>query len=717
MAVSCCVILAGSGILWALVNYIFIPRVVVPNVRQYINLYCSGGLAKLSIKDIRFYPFRGFILKGVEIRGPVSLNGPYLLRASAVGIDLELLPLLWRRVQIKKFGMSGVELNIGRDAQGLWNFQPLLELNLMKEKSVGKATFVVKELRVIKGKINYADYYRKDNTLEHRFSNVNLTLTNPRPEAYKIILSGSSPDGDGESVDLELDYDKSRQSFEGKIRFDTKHLGEYWFYYLDEWLKPWQLEADSITGEAQFSYLKDVFLLDGSYAISGGILNYGDFSIRAGGTVKQRLGYANGLLQEDTWRIELALEDASYLTGKYALLENGKTRAVITEKEITIAELSGYWKGRPVGLSGQFIFGEPHQLLLKGSIGNIGADFQLKLLPSNNQGAIDLQASIDSSLLKLHVDISDLKDLFFTANVEGDVKLADLSGLIKADKDKIKGEALLTGNIKGELDKPSSFEGGLVVQVRDFSLFNLQPVSFDSNVSAKEALFKGDIPEVNFYKGSLCGVLQFDADRWGAGLYVDKLDMEELAKTYPKLQGIKGAFTGNIACVSSWVGLKGFEAGGYFNLVDCDIRLAPVFSDAEKSIESLAKDFIMPTFKDVEGNFTIRDAVINIENAFCSAKTLKLGIAGNYSFSSKMADFTVGANMLGGGVLTIARQIIFPVSIGVDLLANSIRVNVSGKWPDLKHKAVIQPMNWLNEFFNLVNRASPNKYTLDKLWR
>jgi hypothetical protein len=45
-----------------------------------------------------------------------------------------------------------------------------------------------------------------------------------------------------------------------------------------------------------------------------------------------------------------------------------------------------------------------------------------------------------------------------------------------------------------------------------------------------------------------------------------------------------------------------------------------------------------------------------------------------------------------------------------------IEINISGKWPDLKQTAKVEPMAWLNEFFGLGFKAGSRKYTIDELW-
>lgn len=148
------------ALLWAAVNYLFIPKVAIPKLREYLAVN-MGGPVKLTVKDISFHPLRGFLLHDIELSGPVVLKEDHILRAKLVDIDLALAPLLWKQITVKRFMMYGVDLNIGRDASGVWNFQPLLESDIIKNIKLGEYGFVINEFRVKKGGMDYADYFKK----------------------------------------------------------------------------------------------------------------------------------------------------------------------------------------------------------------------------------------------------------------------------------------------------------------------------------------------------------------------------------------------------------------------------------------------------------------------------------------------------------------------------------------------------------------------------
>jgi hypothetical protein len=54
--------------------------------------------------------------------------------------------------------------------------------------------------------------------------------------------------------------------------------------------------------------------------------------------------------------------------------------------------------------------------------------------------------------------------------------------------------------------------------------------------------------------------------------------------------------------------------------------------------------------------------------------------------------------------------------MGIDILADAIKVHLIGVWPDLKATASIQPMAWFNAAFSAKVKSDPDRYTLDQFW-
>ena len=700
---------------WGLVNFIFIPRVVVPKLKEFIDKEFRGEVS-LTIEDVDFHPFRGFIFQGVELSGPVVLKDHYILRADLVDIDLALLPLLRKRIRIKLFELSGVDLNIGRDKTGKWNFEPIMELDFMQEDD--EYDFMIKKLVVKKCWIDYADFYEEGNTLERRFGNVDLIITNWGRRLYKLALSGGDEDRRKESIGLRLEFNRKKRILQGWGKMHTSFVGEYWDYYLDEIMDPWYLQADDINIKMKISAKDKHISTKGRYQVTNGILSYGNLSVKGNARIIQQLEFTRGKPGEGNGRINLILENIASLSGKYVFLKKGKCNAAITEKKITIFNLSGQGYQYPLSYTGKFTFQDPRELYLTGNIANLNNTLRIQF-PADNKGIMDWDGRAGVSQLKLHADINNLKNMSFDMKVDGDIDLPDMSQLLMVSRENIQGHVGLTGELKGEADEISSLEGRLGLEFRDPSLCKIDLESFKIGMKVKDGVFKGGIPKTDFFKGCFYGGVVMDFHRWGLEFHIDDMDLAVFAAGQPELKGMKGKFTGSIAYVCNWKDVASLKGGGYFKLTDADLWNIPLFSETEKGIEEVAAKgddaLELPDLDDVEGNFQIEREQVIIENGFCQAKNMHLHFKGTYNFSGE-TDFTFGARFMGSGFFRVVRQVLLPFTIAIDVAADCVQVKITGKWPDLSEKATIKPVGVLTALFPSSGHADPEKYTVEKLW-
>lgn len=701
-------------LLWGVVNFIIIPKILIPKVSEYISLNLKGPV-KIDIGKISFSPFSGFVLYDVKFTGPLFVDRSNILQARLIDVDLKLLPIAWKRIEIKKLNIFDARINIARDKSGAWNFTPLLQMDFFSEKNIDMGfIFLIKEFKLKRCSIDYLDCFKNDNTLRRNFPNADLSITSPRNNYYNIVLSASSSDKSEEEVGLVMNYDVANTMLNGRIRANTKHLKEYWYYYLDDILKPWLLKAEDVSIDMQLSSYKDILLLDGLYAINGGVLSYGDLNINGNCIIKHRQRYAKSDSMGNFSRIDLYVQDLLAKGGEHVILKKGKCNLVISEKTILIKKIQGVILGQGLFLSGSFGFDYPRELYLEGRIGRLDNVLTFKF-SEDNQASLDLRGKAGNSYFKLNANSNDFKSLVFDSNIDGSIDLSDIRSLSLKDKEGFKGKVVFSGSIKGELDKASSLNGKLNVDMEDLTIFDLKPQTLVLTADVIGGILEGRIEETDFFRGKLYGFVKFDFDRWGVELHIDKLKVEDFLEPDPKLSGITGIFSGNIACMGKYIDLNSVEGGGYIKLTECSLRKMSMFSSAEDGIKSIVKGFIMPNFKSIEGNFQIKEKNINVENALCSAPTLNLTINGTCSFSG-MTDFTLGVMFLGENFLRTARQIFLPYTIGLDFLANCIKVKINGKWPDLKQKTKIEPIGWLKIFFAKEKAPKPGKYTLLELW-
>jgi len=713
--VSLCVTFAALYLLlWVTLNYILIPRVVIPKAREFLSSHSTGPL-KLTIKNIYFDPFRGFLLRDVKALVASDEGNKYILSAKYADLDINFIALLWKRIEINNFALKGLHLNIVRDEQGSWNFSALFSSGLGKEEKVsGKMSLLIKKFSLKDGTVDYMDRFKAANNLQRRFSNVDIVLLRQSEAVYKIAISAGTKGRSDESIEADISWDKQEESLGGTIKINTRYLNSYWDYYLDEWLRPWHVRAQNVSLWAGFDYSDKTLNVDGGYTITGGIFTFGDLVIKAEADAQHKQKFVKGDPAADTVEVNISLKDMVILTGKHAFLSEGESSLLITENKVDIHKLTGLLKGKPLNLSGRYTFIQPKQLTFQGRLSGMNTDLLLQILPDNH-GVLDWHGSARNSDIKLHANIQDMISHVFDATLEGNIRLEDLTVLLRTDKTKIRGGLNISGLLSGELDKADSLQANLKVGVTDFSALGLKPLSFDCDLKSGNGVLSADIPETPYYQGSVSGLIQLDYDRWGAQLNLNNLDVHELLADIPKFKDIRGRFTGNVSVVSEWGDIDSMQGGGYLKLTGSQLHTAPVVSEAEEGISTIIKSFVMPVFKEVEGNFRIQERKIYVDNLICHAPTLDLGISGNYSFSGD-ADFTCAATVLGGGIVKLAKHIIFPFTISIDLLTSSIQVRITGRFPDFKNTTQIQPMAWLKDFFKFLSSIDPKKYTLEKIW-
>ena len=692
-------------------NYYLIPHFISPRLEQ-LSQPSPERPFNLFVGKVSFSPLRSFVLQDVVLSGSSSPPGSCILRARQVYINLAFSPLLFKQIDIKSITFIRPELYIRRDESGNWNIGFLSDPS--RKEDAKKSGFRIRRIRVKNARLNYEDRLRKENSLSRTFVNLNLTVKNRAASIYRLNLSVRAQDKQRECLDLKLDCDISKKRVEGSANFSTAYLSEYRDYYLDDVLKPWDLKADNVAGRLRFAYREDALSLSGECEISGGRLAYGDLNITADATVKQSLKYAKTDKLPKDFKSEIFLHDGSFGGADNILVSGLKCRTLITQDEFKITDLSGMLNKMPLSLSGSFSRYPQERLRLNGKLGAIDTGLELKLL-ADNQGALEWQSRSGSSYLVLRSDITDVKDLLFDLTIEGNIKPADL---LELQQNTPAGDIAISGSMTGELDKSSSYEGNINMQFEDFSWMGLAPQTFSIDAPIKDGILQGAIPGLDYYGGTITGMIQMDSKRCGIELQLKKAYLEGFLKALPQSRDMKGVLSGNLACIAEWGALDSFKGGGYFRLTSGDLRGFPVFSVAESGIKSIISGFIMPMFYKVEGNFSLDEEGITVDNALCSGPTIDLIVSGRYCFSGE-TDFTLGVTLAGAGILKTAKHvmfIVFPFTVGIDFFTNSIQVNVKGDWPELKQRTKIRPMAWFNNLLSFRDQPGPSRYTLNKLW-
>ncbi|MFA5840517.1 MAG: AsmA-like C-terminal region-containing protein [Candidatus Margulisiibacteriota bacterium] len=718
----CCLILLillATGAVWCGVNYYIIPKIVIPQINEQVAIFNHDNHVKLKVKEVDFHPLRGFQLKGIELRP--------ILTAKEVDIDIDYFALLSRKIHLPQITIIEANLNISRAKNGMWNFETTLG-NLFGKEGKNQSSFVdIDQIIFVNGRIFFDDQLYRNNQLTKHFKDVNIRIKCPNKNDYAVEASGLDVKLQ-DAIQFKFNYSAKTGQINGKTQLKITNLADYRDYYLDDILQPWHLKKAQVVIHADFSYQRGDFSIDGIYEVLDGQLNYGDIRLAGNGLIKHKQKYIQGNASQSFLNAQADLANMALLLGKTPIVEKVKCMASLNQKAVQIRSIKGFSQNKPIDLHGQFVFQPVRILDLSGKIGDSANKFHLKLL-SNNVAQVDWLASSEASFLLVDANLLDIKKLLFSGRISGQADLSLLPGRfaiigdgrhltvsVEASKRDLKGQMGFSGNLQGKLDKPETLFGKLGLKFDNFSILGLDPLSFLLGIKIEKGVFSSGIPPMHLYQGTLSGAVVLDSKHWGVELNIEDMDLAKFTRVNPQLAGLTGLFTGKIAGVGRWGKMSSIRGGGSFKLTNADLKKMSIFSSAQQGVGTLIKDFKMPDFKEVTGNFEISNQLVSISNAQAKAPNLELRGSGSIDFSRQL-NFILGVKFIQQHDLKTAFYIIFPLqTLGFDLLSKTIKVEIKGVMPDLKQITTLQPLAWLTDAFSPQSSFDPDQYTLDKLW-
>ncbi len=713
------IILVSPFAIWYGLNYYFIPKIVIPEIKNQIAIFNQENRLNLKIQEIDFVFLRGFQLKGIELSP--------LLTAKEIDLDIDYLALLSRKVHLPQINIFEPDLKIKRSKQGKWNYEAALK-NLFGKKDKGQPSFIdIDQIILTNGQVHFFDQYSAHNQLNKNFRNVDIKIKNPHQEDYFIEISGTDAKLQ-DKIWSNFTYAPKTKAIQGKARLKIPDLADYINYYVDELILPWKTKKLGLDAQADFNFSQGNISIDGNYIVKNGQIYYGDIEFTGNASIRHKQKYFKNKKALNILSAQAQIDNLSLMLEKTLILEKGKCAATVTDTGISIQKLQGTSSEKPVDLKGDYIFQPSRALKLSGKLGESDNTFSLKLL-SENSAEIAWLSTSEAVSFKIDSNIPDIKDLLFSGDLSGWINLDSLPGKIliddadnhltvsvEAGENDLKGRVDFSGKLQGELDKPETYSGKLGLKLKDFSVLGLEPLSFLLGMKVEEGVFTSGIPPMDLYQGKLSGALALDNKRWGIELKVEDMDLEKFNRVNAQLDGLKGLLTGKIAIIGNWGENSSIQGGGNFSLVNADLKNAPIFSAAQQGVDTMVKGFQMPDFKKVKGDFEIVNEIVTFKNTQATASGLDLRGSGTIDFSMQ-TNFTMGVKFTQNRDVRTSLFIFFPLeTLGFDFLSKAIKVNIKGTAPDLVQTTSIQPLGWLTDTYNAKSSFDPNQYTLEKLW-
>lgn len=227
----------------------FVPQDVIRDQVIAVVKQQTGRDVTVSGKtSFAIFPNVGVELEDVAISNPPGMDAGEMLRMEHLNLNLKLMPLLARRVEVDRFVLVRPVFNLVVDAKGRknWDFQKTASLDpgageatakkaaaerprkMMQAQTGGFGGAAVRDIslgtvKITDGTVNYSD---RITGVKHRVKAVNVTLVQPELTAPldadgDLVWQGEKIDFDGRLVSVSALL--SDQSTKAKFNVSSRH--------------------------------------------------------------------------------------------------------------------------------------------------------------------------------------------------------------------------------------------------------------------------------------------------------------------------------------------------------------------------------------------------------------------------------------------------------------------------------------------------------------
>ena len=157
-----------------------------------------GQRIRIGQIQISFVPHPKIELTDVSIGERVG-DRPFF-KASRIGVDLEVFPLLQEKIVPKHLAIERPEVTLWRSQEGQWSLYPASQ-GMELDNTVVGSFFLIPNLTLVNGQFTVIDEFNQAGPSTLVFDNVNLQFSGePETQARELSLSARIPDGEGGSL-------------------------------------------------------------------------------------------------------------------------------------------------------------------------------------------------------------------------------------------------------------------------------------------------------------------------------------------------------------------------------------------------------------------------------------------------------------------------------------------------------------------------------------
>lgn len=235
-----------------------IKSYLITQVKQASGLeFQIDGKVMLSI-----FPEFNFSMQNIKLRNPPGFAAENLLQADNVSLALKWLPLLAKRLEFGQVEISGIKLSLARNAQGQFNWQPMLSGQGTHDSQFGTALSGISGIQVKHAGVDWSDEVKGQHLQVTELDFASGEVKSGQPFRFTLKLSAVNASKPGQLIDFALSSQQTLMDLEHRsATMPDIHIN---------------LANLVLSGELALDFGQDAFLLAGK--VSAPVFNPADLA-------------------------------------------------------------------------------------------------------------------------------------------------------------------------------------------------------------------------------------------------------------------------------------------------------------------------------------------------------------------------------------------------------------------------------------------------------
>ncbi|PPD21081.1 MAG: hypothetical protein CTY24_08420 [Methylobacter sp.] len=196
----------------------------VPGSEKFIKSYLATQVKQASGLELQidgnvvlsFFPALSFSIENIKLRNPPGFAAENLLQADNIRLGLKWLPLLAKRLEIVQLEISGIKLNLARNAQGQRNWQPILSRQNANDGQSGPTLAGISGIRVKQAGIDWLDEVKGQHIQATALDFTSGEVKSSQPFTWVLKLTAVNALNPNRLIDFALRSTQTRVDLESR---------------------------------------------------------------------------------------------------------------------------------------------------------------------------------------------------------------------------------------------------------------------------------------------------------------------------------------------------------------------------------------------------------------------------------------------------------------------------------------------------------------------